>query len=352
MKALFAPDWRDGVPYQRLLAEALTDQGVAVGFLRDYRRILPLTRLVRDWRREHGCDILHLHWPEAYYPRLGDGRDWWRCARFSTDLALATRHCALAVTAHNLHAHNRADEPFAFHNTRAAFRRARVVFAHSAAAAALIAATYGVREENIAIIPHGDLSAAMPPPLPRDEARARLGLGGEKTVLMFGAVEPYKGIEDTLAHWRAAAPDATLVVAGKPHTPAYGESIARAAHGIPRMTLRLTRLSDSELADWLSAADAVLFNYRTIFTSGAASLARSWGIPLLLPAHLHTVDLAEPSPRVFRFTAFGENFATQLRHALETSPDFPSAAPWRAAIAWPEVARLTATAYRRALAET
>ena len=347
MKALFAPDWRDGVPYQRLLAEALTARGVGVGFLRDYRRILPLTRLVRDWRREHGCDILHLHWPEAYYPRLGDGRDWWRCARFSTDLALATRHCALAVTAHNLHAHNRADEPFAFHNTRAAFRRARIVFAHSEAAAVLIAATYGVREERIAVIPHGDLSVAMPPPVPRDEARARLALGDEKIVLMFGAVEPYKGIEDTLAHWRAASPDATLVVCGKPFTPAYGESIASAAHGIPRVVLRLARLSDSELADWLSAADAVLFNYRTIFTSGAASLARSWGIPLLLPAHLRTVDLAEPSPRVFRFGGFGANFAGQLRCALETPPDFSAAAPWRAETSWPEVARLTAEGYAR-----
>ena len=349
MKALFAPDWRDGVPYQRLLAEALTARGVSVGFLRDYRRILPLTRLVRDWRREHGCDILHLHWPEAYYPRLGDGRDWWRCARFSTDLALATRRCALAVTAHNLHAHNRADEPFAFHNTRAAFRRAGVVFAHSQAAAALIAATYGVREERIAILPHGDLSAAMPPPVPRAQARARLALGDEKIVLMFGAVEPYKGIEAALAHWHAASPDATLVVCGKPFTPAYGESIASAAHGIPRVALHLARLSDGELADWLSAADAVLFNYRTIFTSGAASLARSWGIPLLLPAHLGTVDLAEPSPRVFRFSAFGEDFATQLQHALSIAPDFPSAAPWRAAIAWPEVARLTAEGYERAM---
>ena len=51
----------------------------------------------------------------------------------------------------------------------------------------------------------------------------------------------------------------------------------------------------------LSAADAAVFNYRTIFTSGAAALARSWGVPILIPSRLATVALDEPAPTVFRF---------------------------------------------------
>src|SRR4051812_10152561 len=129
MDVLFAPDWRNGVPYQQLLADALETLGVRVSFLQGYRRVLPLGRLLRQQR----CDLLHLHWPEAYYPRMDDGWDWFRRARFSTDLKLASRRCALVVTAHNLHAHDRADEPFAAQNTGAAFRRAGAVFAHSAA---------------------------------------------------------------------------------------------------------------------------------------------------------------------------------------------------------------------------
>ena len=46
--AVFAPDWRDGVPYQRLLAEALIDHGVSVDFLSGYKRGMPLTRLLAD----------------------------------------------------------------------------------------------------------------------------------------------------------------------------------------------------------------------------------------------------------------------------------------------------------------
>src|SRR4051794_33311542 len=63
MNILFAPDWRAGVPYQTLLADALVRRGAKVQFLQGYKRVLPLSRLLKDWR----CDILHLHWPEAYY---------------------------------------------------------------------------------------------------------------------------------------------------------------------------------------------------------------------------------------------------------------------------------------------
>ena len=112
MKVIFAPDWRNGVPYQRLLAGALEQHGVHVTFLEGYKRVLPLRRLLAA----QNCDLLHLHWPEAYYPRKGDAWDWFRRARFVGDLRAATRRCALATTAHNLHAHNRAGEAFATRN--------------------------------------------------------------------------------------------------------------------------------------------------------------------------------------------------------------------------------------------
>ena len=349
LRVLFAPDWRDGVPYQRLLAEALAPHGVEVDFLRHYRRILPLTRLVADRRRAGRVDLLHLHWPEAYYPPLQDGRDWFRCARFPLDLALATRRCPLAVTAHNLLAHNRAQEPFAVRNARAALRRARVVFAHSEPAKAALLSTYGLVAERVRVVPHGDLSVALPPPLPREEARARCGLGPGPVALMFGAVEPYKGIEEVLDHWRRASPGVELMVAGKPVTPEYGVAIQRAAEGIAKVSLRLARLTDAELACWLSAADAVLFNYRAIFTSGAASLARSWGVPILFPARFDTVDLGEPSPFVSRYADCGEAFTEALARALSTTPSFAAAAAWRESIRWSEVARRTAAAYRLAV---
>ena len=63
LEVVFAPDWRNGVPYQGLLATALQRYGVNVHFLQNYRRVLPLSRLLKAQQ----VDVLHLHWPEAYY---------------------------------------------------------------------------------------------------------------------------------------------------------------------------------------------------------------------------------------------------------------------------------------------
>ena len=132
-------------------------------------------------------------------------------------------------------------------------------------------------------------------------------------------------------------------------SPAYAAAITRAAAGTPGVTLRFGWLDDPALALWLSAADAVLFNYRTIFTSGAACLARSWGVPILLPARLSTVDLAEPAPTIFRFDRPATDLAEKLTRALTTPSDYAAAMAWREQTAWPHVATLTEDCYRAAL---
>lgn len=344
-EVLFAPDWRAGVPYQRLLADALAGQQVRVRFLNGYRRVMPLWRALKS---EH-CDLFHLHWPEAYFPQMNDGFDWFRRARFSTDLTLATRHAPLVLTAHNLHTHNRPGESFENWNTRSALRRASAVIAHSEAAKAKIVTKFGVASERCHVIPHGDLSVALGAPESRETARAQLGLGDEKQCLIFGAVEPYKGIEEMIEFWRELRPGARLTIAGKPISPAYAAQIESCAASVENVATRLQRLSDEELRLWLSAMDCVIFNYRTIFTSGAACLARSWGVPLLVPARLKTVDLREPHPLVFRFSDKND-FAAVLRAALETPSDYAAAQPWREATSWESIAEKTAAVYRTAQA--
>ena len=343
-RALFAPDWRDGVPYQKLLGDALSEEGVSVNFLAGYRRVFPLWRALKNQRQ----DVFHLHWPEAYYPRMSDGWDWFRQGRFPLDLALATRCLPLVLTAHNLHTHNRPDERLEKWNTRSAMRRAAAVIAHSDAAKTRILEAFGISPECCHVIPHGDLSVSLGTPIARETARQELGLTGGRQCLIFGAVEPYKGIEEIIEFWRDTKPDAKLAIVGKPISPAYSRHIEQLAADVPNTSLHLRRMSDDELRLWLSATDAVIFNYRTIFTSGAACLTRSWGVPLLIPWRLATVDLSEPHPLVFRFDK--ENFALQLQAALDTPPDFEAAREWRTLTNWNHIAQKTAAVYRRVLA--
>lgn len=344
MEVVFAPDWRNGVPYQRLLAEALAAHGVNVTFLEGYKRVFPLRRLLATRQ----CDILHLHWPEAYYPRRGDAWDWFRRARFAYDLRGATRRCKLATTAHNLRAHNRGAESFAHRNTRAAHRTAGAVFAHSPVAKDRLIASFDLTPENVHVIPHGDLAVTLGAPVSQAEARATLGLGPGKLALIFGAVEPYKGQEEVIQWWRTAQPGCTLAIVGKPCDDTYAAHITSTIGSASDFVTRFGWLPDDQLRLWLCAADVAIFNYREIFTSGAANLARSWGLPILLPERLDTVTLDEPHPTVRRFKDFTD-FGPQLATLLQIAPDFAAAAPWRKACSWDEVARITATAYQRAL---
>jgi hypothetical protein len=182
----------------------------------------------------------------------------------------------------------------------------------------------------------------------RANARAALGIPeAERLCLMFGTVEPYKGIEPVIDWWRNADTPATIAIAGKPFSTEYGLAIRRRSQATgPKIRLDLTWQSDEALERWLAAADCVLFHYQAIFTSGAACLARSFGIPILIPRRLDTVDLAEPHPLVFRFDALETDFSAALDQALAATPSYAAAAQWRQSTAWTEIAAQTARLYR------
>lgn len=340
MKIFFAPDYRAGVAYQGLLAAALALEGVEVTFPTGHRRVLPLWRGLEGW----SGDLLHLHWPEKFFEARRNGLDFWRKLRYPLDLALAVRRAPIVLTAHDLMPHNRAGEALLRPNFRRTYDAARAIIVHSEKAGEAVRAAYRARPEKLHVIPHGDLSVALGPLPSRAESRAALGFGIEEQVcLMFGTVEPYKGIEAVIDWWGAANPPATLAVAGKPFSPEYGAAIRERAPGKVRLDLEWQ--SDEALKRWLAAADCALFHYRAIFTSGAACLARSLGIPILIPRRLDTVDLAEPHPLVFRFDSLETDFRSALDAALSAGPDYAAAAPWRQATSWSRIAGETARVY-------
>jgi glycosyltransferase involved in cell wall biosynthesis len=343
MKVFFAPDYREGVPYQALLADALAGQDVAVTFPHGHRRVLPLWRGVKEW----DGDLLHIHWPEKYFELRHDGLDFARKIRYPLDLRLTLRRFPLVLTAHDLRPHNRHGR-LLVSNFQRTYDAARAIIVHSQKAGEMLRATYGASPEKLHVIPHGDLSVSMQALPPRASARAALGIPEQERVcLMFGTIEPYKGIEPVVDWWRSNSPAATLAVAGKPFSPEYGTAVRMRGRGATaKIRFDLTWQSPEALERWLAAADCVLFHYRAILTSGAACLARSLGIPILIPRRLDTVGLAEPNGLVFRFDQLDTDFREVLERALGTRPDYNAAADWREATAWARIAEQTARVYR------
>jgi beta-1,4-mannosyltransferase len=343
MKVFFAPDYREGVAYQALLAAALAEHGVEVSFPLGHRRVLPLWRGIKNW----AGDMLHLHWPEKFFERRGDGLDFWRKVRYPLDLSLTARRLPIVLTAHDRLPHNRSGD-LLLRNFQRTYDTARAIIVHSEKAGEVLRATYGADPQKLRVIPHGDLSASLHPLPSQADARAALGIpAAERVCLMFGTVEPYKGIEPVVDWWRSSSPAATLAVAGKPFTSDYGAAVRMRAGGASaKIRFDLSWQTDEALERWLAAADCVLFHYRAIFTSGAACLARSLGIPILIPRRLDTVDLAEPHQHVIRFDDLETDFPAALEAALAVRPSRDAAQQWRQTTAWSRIAEETARVYR------
>jgi D-inositol-3-phosphate glycosyltransferase len=122
------------------------------------------------------------------------------------------------------------------------------------------------------------------------EAKQRLGLHrGERTMLFFGRIAPYKGLDYLvpavvgLARKRG---DFRLIIAGKiekGHTD-YWEKIQReiSLSGIQdRVITKIAFIPDGEVELYFKAADVLIIPYIHIFQSGVPFLAYSFGLPVI-----------------------------------------------------------------------
>jgi hypothetical protein len=345
MKVVFAPDFRSLVPYQQLLAEALARRGVELSYLTPRRRWLPFTRGLRD----SGAEIFHLHWLDTYLLQRAP-MDAFRKVRFLPDLFFATRQARLVYTVHDLFPTASVEDQLTAVVLGIMLRRAPALIFHSAGALAVASERFGISPEHCAVIPHGDLSAAAGPLIPRDEARTRLRLDDEPLCLAFGAVLENKGLQELVAWWVKERPGARLAVVGKAWDRSLAQRLTDLARGTDNVLLRFGFASDEETKAWFSAANCTVTYYTSIFTSGVACLARSWGVPILLPHRLTTIDLAEPHSSVFRYESLAADFGTALHRAISRGADYEAAAPWRLATAWDTIAEKTAAIYEQVLA--
>jgi glycosyltransferase involved in cell wall biosynthesis len=170
---------------------------------------------------------------------------------------------------------------------------------------------------NATVVPHGVETNSTPP---REEARARLGLD-RFTVLCFGFVAPYKGLEPALDAARLAGPEVELVVAGGEH-PRLRESGDRYSEHL-RATNPHARfpgfVPEESVADWFAGADLALFLYpQPVSTSGGIALALANGTPFLLSPEMAATTGAPE-------TLVGSRKPSKLASALRVLASDPGA---------------------------
>jgi len=198
----------------------------------------------------------------------------------------------IALTAHNVNA-GRRDSTDTLVNRlglRIQYRLADHIFVHTEEMKSELCAEFAVRKPAVTVIPYGINNAVPDTGLTSDEARQRLGIrSGEKTILFFGNIAPYKGLGDLIAAFQRIVTghlDYRLIIAGRPKIGCekYWEEIQRTiSRGFDRGRIiqKIDFIPDAETELYFKAADVLALPYRHIFQSGVLFLGYSFGLPVV-----------------------------------------------------------------------
>ena len=255
-------------------------------------------------------------------------------------LRLCRRRGPVVATVHDTTPFNGdPSHPLQARGFAAALAAAHRLVVHTAAGRDRIAGL-GIAPERIAIVPHGPLGEALP--------RRRPPSGRRFTLVAFGKMRPYKGLDVLVEALARLEPGASaglrVVIAGEPmlDLAPLRRRIAEARLGetvavVPR------RLDAGEMQALLRSADGFVFPYRAIEASGVffrvQGLGR-WVIASRLGAFAEALEDGV-SGRLVAPNDPGA-LAAALREAAVARP-VPAAAP--RVTGWDEIARATAAVY-------
>jgi glycosyltransferase involved in cell wall biosynthesis len=197
----------------------------------------------------------------------------------------------IVFTAHNVNAGIRDSNDSRLNRLtlRIQYRLADHIFVHTEQMKRELAEDLGVHPSRCTVIPFGINNAVPDTRLTSRDAKMRLGIRkGERTILFFGNIAPYKGLEYLIAAFHrvlAIRDDYRLIIAGRPkNCERYWREIRDAISVDARrgqVLLRADYIPDDETEVYFKAADVLVLPYRHIYQSGVLFLGHSFGLPVL-----------------------------------------------------------------------
>jgi len=198
----------------------------------------------------------------------------------------------VVLTAHNVNKAKRdsCDSVLNRLTLRIQYHLADQIFVHTDKMKSELVEEFGVSPESVAVIPFGTNIAVPDTKLTATEAKRHLGIqDSEQTILFFGRIVPYKGLEFLVeAFHRLVRRDTNcrLIIAGEPMKgfESYIDDIRRTiadGGGADRILCRLGYIRDDETEVYFKAADVLVLPYRNIFESGLIFLAYRFGLPVI-----------------------------------------------------------------------
>jgi len=172
---------------------------------------------------------------------------------------------------------------------RIQYRLSDHIFVHTEKMKRELIEEFSEKEARVTVIPFGINNSVPQTDLDSIGARRWLGIReGERTILFFGNIAPYKGLEYLVLAFRRflAQPDYRLIVAGRPkNCDAYWRAILEGMHNDilnRRIILRADFIPDEETEIYFKAADVLVLPYTHIYQSGVLLLSYAFGLPAIV----------------------------------------------------------------------
>ena len=198
----------------------------------------------------------------------------------------------IAFTAHNVNASKRdgSDSLVNRLTLRIQYHLADHIFVHTEKMKRDLCEMFNIRESAVTVIPFGINNTVPNTDLTSAGAKQRLGIAdGERTILFFGRIGPYKGLEILIQAFQqitAQHGNYRLVIVGSPKKGAadYLREIQRKIDrdiqpGRIIQKIEFVRDEDTEL--YFKAADVLILPYTSIFQSGVLYLGYGFGLPVI-----------------------------------------------------------------------
>jgi beta-1,4-mannosyltransferase len=270
-------------PYLGLLYRSLADIGIPTG---------PPARLRLRWLLSHREDVryLHVHWPESLYrfergpAHLRPYVSWIKLAVLEARLFVARLlGYRLVWTIHQVYPHGTVTRLDRRAGRRLA-RRSSLLIAHDPETAARARQDFGLRADDVEVVPHGSYIGVYPPGRAGEEVRGALGIHSDATVfLCFGELRTNSQVTVLLeAFARARIAHAALIVAGNAKDARAGAAIAAAEAADDRIVRLDGFVPFEDVRELYEAADAAVVTRGDGGTSGSLILALSLGTPVVV----------------------------------------------------------------------
>ena len=198
----------------------------------------------------------------------------------------------LLYTAHDINYRKLVGEDTALNNLTLRFMYHLVdhIFVHTDVMKTELTKGYKISADKISVVPFGVNEVIPSTDLTGSEARRKLNMeNGEKVILFFGNIAPYKGVEyliEAMNHLKANMGDVKLIVAGriKHDCQAYWDKISEMIEKYQlndSIICRTEYIPEEEAEIYFKSADLLVLPYKHIFQSGLIYTSYRFGLPVV-----------------------------------------------------------------------